>query len=227
MKMGAKLCVVLVAAGLLSTGFLVNAGYEGKSVDISTTVITPTGKEVRTISLSDKDIISIEKTIKSGEVQNALATLENPDANDNDTTTAKEILEAFLYKMQGMGLIPATFPVVSILSGLFRPKVSFLLPIISFGQGMSWIPLYPGEAFIGFMLRPIFMQYFGPFGYSGTLNVHLLPPRIEYWDMVGTHTLFVLGFVGVYIDLGQIGFGIPDLQFLFGEALVAGGVDWM
>ena len=129
--------------------------------------------------------------------------------------------------MQDMGLIPDAFPVASILTNLLRPKMSFMLPIISFGHGQSWIPLYPGEAFIGFMLRPIFMQYFGPFGYSGTLNIHLLPPRIEYWDMVGTHTLFVLGFVGVYIDLGQIGFGIPDLQFLFGEALIAGGVDWL
>ncbi|KAA0000923.1 MAG: hypothetical protein FE046_02945 [Thermoplasmata archaeon] len=224
MKMGAKISIVCVAIALIITPFLANAGYEGKKVSVNTTVITPLGKETKTIEVSESDAEFIGK--KALELQDALVVVTNPDADEDERSKAMEIVEEFIYKLQEMGLVPATFPVASILSTFMSPKLAFLLPILSFGHGISWIPMYPGEAFIGFMFRPIFMQYFGPFGYSGTLNVNLIPPRIEYWDMVGTHTLFVLGFVGVYIDLGQIGFGIPDLQFLFGEAAIAGGMDW-
>jgi hypothetical protein len=224
MRWGTKIGIVLLAVALVSTPFLANAGYEGKKIEVSATVLTPVGKEVKIIELSEKDVKLLEK--KAMEVEDAIKVLTDPDADDDEKSLAMEIIEAFINKLIELGLIPAGFPVAKILANFLSPKMDFLLPIISFGRGFSWIPLYPGEAFIGFMFRPIIMQYF-LLGYTASLNVHLLPPRIEYWDMVGTHTLIVWGFVGIYIDFGKIGYGIPRLQFLMGEALLAGGVDWL
>ncbi len=224
MRWGTKIGIMLLAVALVSTPFLANAGYEGKKIEVSTTVLTPVGKEVKIIELSEKDVKLLEK--KAMEVEDAIKILTDPNADDDEKSLAMEIIEAFINKLIELGLIPAGFPVAKILANFLSPKMDFLLPIISFGRGFSWIPLYPGEAFIGFMFRPIIMQYF-LLGYTASLNVRLLPPRIEYWDMVGTHTLIVWGFVGIYIDFGKIGYGIPRLQFLMGEALLAGGVDWL
>lgn len=228
MKLGAKLGIVFIALALLATPFLSNAGYDGKMIEIETTVMTPLGKQMKTVQMSEKDLNSIIDKVDSTELQDALISVQNPETEEDEKSKAMEIVEAFIEQLQDTGLIPDAFPVANILGNFLSPKASFILPILSFGHGgITWIPLYPGEAFIGFMFRPIFIQYFGPFAYTATVNVHLLPPRIEYWDLVGTHTMFVLGFVGVYIDLGEIGFGIPDFQFMFGEAFIAGGIDWI
>ncbi|HEC76057.1 MAG TPA: hypothetical protein ENI33_02215 [Thermoplasmatales archaeon] len=224
MNWRAKFVIFVLAVALASTPFLANAGYDGKKVPAETTIITPLGKEVRTVEVSEREIEKIEE--KTFEIQNAIKIVTDPSSDDDEKSKAMEIIEAFISKLQELGLIPGTFPIGQILLNLLSPKLDVMLPIISFGRGLSWIPLYPGEAFIGFMFRPIIMQYF-LLGYTASLNINLLPPRLEYWDMVGTHTLFVLGFVGIYIDLGKIGYGIPNLQFLIGESLVAGGFDWL
>lgn len=224
MNWRAKFVVLVLAVAFVSTPFLGSAGYEGKKITAEATVITPLGKETKKIAVAEKEIEKIEE--KTFEIQNAIKVITDPSSDDDEKSRAMEIIEAFINKLQELGLIPGTFPIAQILMKLLSPKLDVMLPIITFGRGISWIPFYPGEAFIGFMFRPIIMQYF-LLGYTASLNINLLPPRLEYWDMVGTHTLFVWGFVGIYIDLGKIGYGIPNLQFLIGESLVAGGFDWL
>ena len=224
MRWGARLGMVAVVTALLLTPLLSpTLGYGGKKVPVSVTWIAPLKKEVKTVIISEKDAEVVKEMLQDAE---ASLKIISQSTNEEEKAKAMEVIENLIGKLKKLDLIPAGLPVRTILLNLFNPKFAFILPILSFGSGLSWIPLYPGEAFIGFMFRPILMQYF-IFGYTGTLNVNLVPPRIEYWDMVGTHTLIVLGFVGVYIDFGKIGYGVPNLQFLFGEALFAGGIDWI
>ena len=224
MKWGTQFVALLVVITLASTPFFVHADYEGKKLSAETMILTPMGTETRQIEILEKDLKYIEK--KSSDVQNALTVISNLNSETDEKKVALEKIEEFVDNLKDMGLIPFTFPVTRILTSFLSPKIDLVLPVISLGKGISWIPIYPGEAFIGFMFRPIIMQYFF-LGYTASLNINLLPPRIEYWDMVGTHTVFVLGFVGVYIDFGKIGYGIPNLQFVMGEGLLTGGFDWL
>ncbi len=222
MRWGKKLVVLAVISLLAAFPVVANAGYEGKRVPVTVRVIHPMKSFEMTTEISELDAKEISEKI--GEAQQALEIICDDSSSDDEKNTAREVLEAFINHLVELGILPASF-VTNFLVNFLSPKMDFILPIISFGRGFSFIPLYPGEAFIGFMFRPIIVQYF-LLGYTASLNVNLLPPRIEYWDMVGTHTLIILGFVGIYIDLGKIGYGIPKVQFIMGEALLAGGLDW-
>ncbi len=219
MRWGAKLSAIAFAI-LLSIPPLLNATQSERKVPVSITYITPFKKEEKTVIVSENDVKTVGEMLRNAE--SSLKILQVSEEKEE----AMEIVEKLVNKLKELKLLPANFPINRLLTNLFNPKLAIILPIISFGSGFSWIPLYPGEAFIGFMFRPILMQYF-LFGYTATLNINFIPPRIEYWDMVGTHTMVVLGFVGIYIDFGKIGYGIPNLQFLFGEALFVGGFDWL
>jgi len=151
----------------------------------------------------------------------------NKDAQDlteEETRQAEKILNALFAELREAGLISDGVTPQSL--GLIPNfGMAILNPILSFGRGCSYIPLYPGEAFLGVLLRPIFIQYF-LLGYTGVFNVVVAPPRIEYWDWVGTQTLMVFGFMGLYIDFASIGVGIPHMQVLLGESLFTAGIDW-
>jgi len=129
--------------------------------------------------------------------------------------------------MVKLDLVPAEYTayVASMLLWPFSPShgVDVLTPIISVGQGFSWIPLYPGEAFLGIMLRPIFVMY-PIMGYTASLSVNLVPPRIEYWDLVGPQLFMAWGFAGIYIDFGKIGLGVPNTNFMLGYSIATAGI---
>jgi hypothetical protein len=104
------------------------------------------------------------------------------------------------------------------------PCLLFGDAIISVGFGSSCIPFYCYEAFLGIMLRPIIIKQC--VGYTGFLNLQLLPPRIEYGDRLGIHKIRTFGFIGLYIYLGDLGVDMPfGPQLLIGTGLVCVGPD--
>ena len=99
--------------------------------------------------------------------------------------------------------------------------------IVSVGIGYAFIPFYDYETFIGIMIRPIWLFYppliFGGGGYSGNLNVNVIPPRIEYGDRVGCHVLRTTCFSGLYINIGDLGYNnrlLGGPMILLGQARV-------
>ena len=98
--------------------------------------------------------------------------------------------------------------------------------IISVGIGYALIPFYDYDTFIGLMFRPIWLWYppiiLGGGGYTGNLNVNVLPPRIEFGDRLGSHLVRTTLFSGLYINIGDIGrnnvFG--GLMLMIGRAYV-------
>ena len=98
--------------------------------------------------------------------------------------------------------------------------------IVSVGIGYAFIPFYDYETFFGIMLRPIWLLYPPWFmlngGYTGNLNIHLFPPRIEYGDRLGGHIVRTTMFSGLYVNIGDLGydniFGGP--MILLGRARV-------
>ena len=215
--------VIFVTTILLAMPFLLQTeANTSDKVVVKVATINPVASkmEEKSISLSDAKLITDH--IQSAE--DAFKIAMDPNSNESQKSWAIKIIEKLINELKEIGLLPASF--IFSLPQFLSPKFAFLVPVISIGSGFSYIPLYPGEAFIGFMLRPIFLQYF-LFGYTASINLHFLPPRLEYWDMVGTQTAMILGFAGVYIDFGKIGYGIPNMQFLLGESFFVTGVDWL
>ena len=97
--------------------------------------------------------------------------------------------------------------------------------IISIGRGFAWIPFYDYEQFLGLMIRPIFVTHM--LGFSSMLHFNLLPPRVEYADRLGLYRYCTIGFMGLFLNIGDIGrenFVGPVL--LIGRGFNFMGKDW-
>lgn len=99
--------------------------------------------------------------------------------------------------------------------------------IVSVGMGYAYIPFYDYETFLGIMIRPIWLFYppliLGGGGYSGNLNINVIPPRIEYGDRLGCHIIRTTVFSGLYINIGDLGYNNKLLggpMILLGQARV-------
>ena len=99
--------------------------------------------------------------------------------------------------------------------------------IVSVGVGYAFIPFYDYETFIGIMVRPIWLIYppiiFAGGGYTGNLNMNVIPPRMEYGDRIGAHVLRTTCFSGLYINIGDLGYNnrlLGGPMILLGNARV-------
>ncbi len=221
MRWGKKALVLAVMVALLATPFI-SAGANKGELPVEVMTISPNGNAKKTVEILEEDANRI--ATKYEKAQEAVKIIKS-SSNESEKNRAIRAIEDFLNDLVELGILPAAF-VANFIPNFLNPKFDLMPPLISFGSGFSFIPLYPGEAFLGFMFRPIIVQYF-LLGYTASLSFHLLPPRIEYWDMVGTQTLVICGFVGAYIDFGKIGYGIPNAQFIIGASLLTIGIDWL
>jgi len=80
---------------------------------------------------------------------------------------------------------------------------SFRAPIFSIGRGYTWIPFYNYESFMGVLIRPMFITH--TLGFTAVVHANLFPPRLEYADRLGMYRLRTMGFIGLFINLGDVG----------------------
>lgn len=97
--------------------------------------------------------------------------------------------------------------------------------IISTGTGLSLIPNYYYETFLGIMLRPIFIRYIA--GFTAIMHLNMIPPRLEYCNRLGVHRLTTFGFMGFYMSIRDLGVDLPiGLQLLLGRSFIVMGPDF-
>lgn len=230
MAKGMKFVLAFGVVMLLLMPALISASDNTQEkVAVKCAILKPTGKTLqveKAISIKDAG----ELSNKCNEATEAFKVFYDNSSSDEEREWAKEIIENTMKMMKELGILPEdySFNINKLLcwpfGWFFGPSRGFdlLTPVVSIGSGCSWIPLYPGEAFLGVMLRPIFTFYL--LGYTGSLSVNLLPPRIEYWDLVGPQAFVIWGFTGIYIDFGKIGLGVPNTQFMMGYCIFTAGI---
>ncbi|MFO8133195.1 MAG: hypothetical protein R6U10_04595 [Thermoplasmatota archaeon] len=223
--------VIAVAALLVVPAIAVNPVQASSSngereVTVNCSLVNDNTKAAsaeKTISMSEAQKLSSEWD----RAKNAFETLyeEDDETTDADREEARRIIENVIDMMQQMGILPDTALMRKLLRNLLMPShtMDILGPVVSVGKGRTWIPLYPGEAFIGMMLRPIFVMY--PFmGYTASLNAQLIPPRLNYWDLVGPQVFMTWGFTGIFINFAKIGVGVPNTNFMLGYSAATAGI---
>lgn len=229
-----------MASLLLMPVFTPVSSNDEQEVFVNCSVVKPTGKTMqaeKAISVKEAGRLSN----KCDEAAEAFKVFYDNSSSDEDREWAREVIENTIKMMKELGVLPEDYEMkadsllldidsllhwpFNSLFGLFlTPSRGFdiLTPVVSIGGGVSWIPFYPGEAFLGVMLRPIFTFYL--LGYTASLSVKLLPPRIQYWDLVGPQAFMAWCFTGIYINFGKIGLGVPNTQFILGYCLVTAGI---
>lgn len=75
-------------------------------------------------------------------------------------------------------------------------------PMLSVGFGITWIPFYDYETFLGKLLRPIWMRHF--LGYTISIRPNPFPPPIPY-GKIGYHKVRSLFYTGLMINFGKLG----------------------
>lgn len=79
-------------------------------------------------------------------------------------------------------------------------------PVFSVGYGVSYIPWFFYETFIGKLLRPMWITYLS--GFTATVHTNPFPPRIPYCRL-GPHRLRSMLYNGLFIDFGDVGHDRP------------------
>ncbi len=225
-KLGLVLGVValMIVPSLIASP--VSSGNSPKVIPVKTSVVGHNG-----VASASQQMITVkeakELSQKCNEAAQSFRVLFSNSSSDEEKDGAKEVIENAIDMMVQLNLVPAEYTAyaASILRWSLSPShgVDVLTPVISVGQGFTWIPLYPGEAFLGIMLRPIFVMY-PIMGYTASLHMNLIPPRIEYWDLVGPQLFMAWGFAGLYIDFGKIGLGVPNTNFMLGYSITTAGI---
>lgn len=102
-------------------------------------------------------------------------------------------------------------------------KATCLAHVLSYGHGTAHVPLHherpfgvTRETFLGLMLRPVWWQY-NSLSMTVVRKGHLLPPRIDWWDMWGRQQGIMIGFLGLHISV--IRPVLPDTHLFVGRTL--------
>jgi len=214
----------------------------------STTIIagnTQSPTETKILSVYINDVDGIDYSVKKGVSEEEFIYLNNElsdflvfannTLNDispggkNITDTEWDDIEEKIIKIINLikGLIGDEFPIQIIipylvsLINLFRGPIYLIRqPLLSVGIGVTWIPFYDYETFLGKMFRPIFMRHLIGFSITTRLNPFVL--GFTYWHF-GFQRVRTILFRGLLINFADLGINrIVGPQLLIGYGVFTG-----
>ena len=108
----------------------------------------------------------------------------------------------------------------SVIKLIFSGRFLFRQPVFSIGIGITWIPFYEYETFIGKIFKPIFIQHL--LGFSATFKLN---PFIVGFNCIkfGLHRVRTFFFEGLLINFSELGIErIIGPQILIGFGFFTG-----
>jgi hypothetical protein len=108
----------------------------------------------------------------------------------------------------------------SIIEALHGPFSIIRQPLLSIGIGITWVPFYDYETFLGKLLRPVFMRHF--IGFSATCRLNPFVLGFPYWYF-GYQRVRTFLFTGLLINFGDLGINrLIGPQLLIGYGCITG-----
>ena len=127
---------------------------------------------------------------------------------DNEWEKIRQDAYVILYFFEA--LLGEDFPlgeakktVCQVIADLIGPFWWLRQPVFSVGFGITWIPFYEYETFLGKLLRPVWIRHF--LGYSISIRPNPLPPVLLYCKS-GYHKIRSIFYIGLMINFGKLGF---------------------
>jgi len=175
--------------------------------------IEVTEEQINEINLAVNDCL---------DVFNASKEEDSPEGKNITSTEWVEIkISTFKIIDSIKNLVGDDFPeqdvknyISTIFGSLLRTLWYLLHPIVSIGLGISLIPFYDYETFIGKLFRPVFITYFA--GFSASIRTNPFPPPIPYCK-IGLHRIRTLFFDGIFINFKDLG-----IERIIGPQLLIG-----
>jgi hypothetical protein len=93
--------------------------------------------------------------------------------------------------------------IMSIINIFHGPIYLIRQPLLSVGLGVTWIPFYDYETFLGKMIRPVFVRHL--IGFSVTARLNPFQLGFPYWYF-GLQRVRTFLFKGLLINFADLGF---------------------
>jgi len=108
----------------------------------------------------------------------------------------------------------------SVIISLHGVRYHLRQPLLSVGIGITWVPFYEYETFLGKMIKPVFIRHI--FGFSGTCKLNPFVLGFPCYKF-GRHRVRTFFFQGILINFGDLGVNrLIGPQLLIGYGFFTG-----
>jgi len=218
--------LVLCAIALLVTPSLLaplSAATEAEDAELRFTISTDAGTRTETQHVPASRIEGLLQTIERIRQDFYLLRAAGSAAEQED---AKEMLFSHVASLEWLKIFAYLVDrIEDMVDAYITPwtKATCLAHVLSYGHGRAHVPLHHSlpfgvtrETFVGLLLRPVWWQY-NSLSMTVVRKGHLLPPRIDWWDMWGRQQGIMAGFLGLHMSVDRP--VLPDTHLFVGRTL--------
>lgn len=136
---------------------------------------------------------------------------ENSSEGAEITASEWEDIETIVYSLIDIikVMVGEDFPeaetksfISSVIISLLSARFNLRQPLLSIGIGITWLPFYEYETFLGKMIKPVFIRHI--FGFSGTCKLNPFVLGFPCYKF-GRHRVRTFFFQGILINFGDLG----------------------